>query len=189
MILTPELVVLAYSQGYFPMADDVGAIEWHSPYRRAIIPLDAPVPRSARKLADSGAFEFRINTAFRAVMQGCADREETWISDEIVDVYTALHEQGIAHSVESWAEGELVGGLYGLALNGAFFGEAMFSRRSGASKAAFVALKRRLVERGFQLLDSQYINDHMKMLGACEVSRVVFKRMLDAALNTRCTFV
>lgn len=186
--LTPEVLVNAYMTGYFPMADSsVGSIEWYSPDPRAVIPLDGiKISKSLRKSVEKEIYEIRIDTSFETVMKMCANRngEETWISKEIIDSFTQLHQQGYAHCVESWFEGELVGGLYGVCINGAYFGESMFSRRTDASKVAFVHLTNRLRERGFLLLDSQFINPHMESLGAIEIPRVQYLEQLLAAISS-----
>lgn len=189
-VLTPELVVLAYQHGYFPMADpDTGEIAFYSPDPRAIIPLDGVrISRSLRQTLRKGIYQIRINTAFEAVIRGCAERPRSWISEELIAIYTELHFLGFAHSVEAWYEGELAGGLYGVALGGAFFGESMFTRRRDASKVAFVALVERLRERGFVLLDAQYSNPHTQRLGAIEIPRQEYLRRLWHALQLRCRF-
>lgn len=183
-LLTPDLVVLAYKHGYFPMADEeTGDIYWHSPDPRAIIPIDrVTISRSLRQTIRKGIYDIRINTACEEVIALCADRSETWISDEIIAVYTHLHELGYVHSVETWCGDKLVGGLYGIALGSAFFGESMFSTATDASKVAFVALVEQLRERKYTLLDSQYINPHMASLGAVEIPRSVYMGLLAQAL-------
>lgn len=189
--LTPELVLHAYSLGAFPMAVEDGQIAWFSPDPRCVFPLDEfRVPRTVRQLVQRGAFEIRVNTAFDAVIAACADRREgTWISDEIMALYRTLHRQGHAHSVESWQTGRLVGGLYGVALGGAFFGESMFTRVSGASKVALVALVERLRARGFVLLDTQWITPHLARFGAREIPRRDYLRRLRAAVKLPRHFV
>jgi len=189
--LTPELVLQAYRVGIFPMAGRDGTIAWFSPDPRCIFPLDAfHVPRSVRQTIRRGRFEIRINTAFDAVVAGCADRPEgTWISPEIARVYGALHRSGHAHSVEAWHAGELAGGLYGVALGGAFFGESMFTRATDASKVALVALVERLRARGFALLDTQWATPHLERFGAREIPRREYLRLLTAALRRDCRFV
>jgi leucyl/phenylalanyl-tRNA---protein transferase len=160
-----------------------GEISWYSPDPRAIIPLDAfAVPRSLRRLIASGIFEIRFDTVFPDVMRACAEREETWISGEIISAYTALHAQGCAHSVETWRDNILVGGLYGVSLGGAFFGESMFSRESGASKVALAALVSRLRDHGFTLLDTQFLTPHLAQFGAAEIPRDVYLALLANAL-------
>ena len=183
-ILTPDLILLAYGHGYFPMADEEdGDIYWHSPDPRAIIPLDGVlISRSLRQTIRKGVYTIRFNTAFEQVIRLCTNRRETWISEEIIDVYTALHQLGHVHSVEAWHNDTLAGGLYGVAIGGAFFGESMFSVMDNASKTAFVALTERLRERDFTLLDSQYINPHMQSLGAIEIPRKQYMRLLTKAM-------
>lgn len=188
--LTPEVLVSAYCQGVFPMDVD-GRILWFSPDPRAILPLGGlHVSHTLGQLCRQGRYEIRIDERFREVMELCAEREEgTWISDEIVDAYTALHEHGLAHSVEAYLEGELAGGLYGVALGGAFFGESMFHRRRDASKVALVHLVERMRTRGYRLLDVQFLTPHLVSLGAQEIPRPAYLRRLRAALGLSCRFV
>ncbi len=188
--LTPELVVAAYCRGWFPMAERRdGPIHWYEPAERAIfVPGTEHISHSLARTARRGVYDVRINADFSATIRACAERPETWISEEIVAVYTALHEAGLAHSVEAYRDGELAGGLYGVALGGAFFGESMFSRRSDASKVAFLVLCRRLRERGFTLLDAQFMTAHLASLGAVRVSRDGYLQRLAAALQRRCRF-
>lgn len=183
--LTPELLVRAYCMGLFPMADSRdGPIHWYSPDPRAVFPLEAfHVPRSLRRTIARGRFEVRVDTAFGAVMRACAAREETWISAGILCAYEELHALGLAHSVEAWQEGALAGGLYGVALGGAFFGESMFSHVRDASKVALAALVERLRARGFVLLDTQFLTEHLARLGAVEIPRAEYLRRLDRALR------
>jgi leucyl/phenylalanyl-tRNA---protein transferase len=194
MRLTPELLLSAYCQGIFPMADDDGRISWYDPHPRAIIPIDAfHVPRRLARTVRHSGFEVRFDTSFRAVMEACAEpapgRETTWISPEMVDLYTTLHEHGFAHSVETWHDGRLVGGLYGVAIRGLFAGESMFSRATDASKVALVQLVERLRRGGFVLLDSQYIvGGHMLQFGTVEISRAEYKRRLQRALQVEASF-
>jgi leucyl/phenylalanyl-tRNA--protein transferase len=190
--LTPELLLSAYSQGVFPMAYDDG-IYWFDPDPRAILPLDGlHISRSLARTLKKGLFEIRVNTAFTAVMQPCATpaagREETWISEEIIAAFTNLHNLRFAHSVEAWFEGKLVGGLYGVALRGLFAGESMFSRQKDASKVALVYLVDRLQERGFQLLDVQFMTEHLRRLGAIEVAQADYKKRLQRAMQVRTQF-
>ncbi|MCS6966603.1 MAG: leucyl/phenylalanyl-tRNA--protein transferase [Candidatus Kapabacteria bacterium] len=189
-LLTPEVLLLAYQRGYFPMADpETGEVAFYSPEVRAIIPLERTrVSRSLRQTIRKGIYEIRINTAFEAVIQGCAERPYSWISPELISVYTDLHYEGFAHSVEAWYQGRLVGGLYGVALGGAFFGESMFTRMRDASKVAFVALVERLRQRGFVLLDAQYSNPHTQRLGAVEIPRYEYLRRLWEALRLQRRF-
>lgn len=188
--LLPDVLVLGYRNGFFPMADpDSGRILWHRPELRAIIPLDRiKISRSLSKLITKKQFEITVDTQFATVIQHCSHREDTWINEEIIEAYTHLHHLGYAHSVETWQDGELVGGLYGVAIGGAFFGESMFSLVSNASKVAFASLAHRLNDTGFRLLDTQYINDFTASLGAIEVPDVVYHMLLTDALRASCTF-
>jgi len=183
-ILTPQLLINAYSQGYFPMADENGEIYWHNPDPRAIMPLDKiKMPRSLRQYIKKNKMIFRIDTNFEQLIRKCADRDETWINDEIIRAYINFHYLGYAHSVETYIEERMVGGLYGVALGKAFFGESMFSDVSNASKAAFYFLVERLKELNFVLLDSQYLNPHTKLLGAIEISKDEYMKLLNKSLN------
>ena len=184
--LTPELVLYGYQHGVFPMADpdDDDTIYWFRPARRGVLPLDAfRIPKNLARLVRQERFEVVSDRDFRAVIRACAARSSTWISDEIVETYVALHHQGYAHSVECWQEGALVGGLYGVTLGGAFFGESMFHRVSNASKVALVHLVRYLRAGGFVLLDTQYITDHLKQFGVVEISGDEYERRLARALR------
>jgi leucyl/phenylalanyl-tRNA--protein transferase len=184
-ILTPELLVHGYQSGYFPMADPAdGRIGWFSPDPRAIIPLEGlRVSRSLRRVLRQNPFEIFSDRDFEGVIRACASRKDTWISEEIVGAYTQLFVRGIAHTVETWKGGRLVGGLYGVALGGAFFGESMFSKENDASKIALVELVRRLRTGGFTLLDTQFITEHLRGFGAVEVPRDRYLAMLDDALT------
>src|SRR5689334_14295464 len=166
---------------------------WVDPKRRGIIPLDAfHVPRRLRRIVRRNLFTIRCDTAFEAVMHGCAEssdkRPNTWINDEILELYTGLFERGAAHSVECWHEGELVGGLYGVSLGGAFFGESMFSRVSDASKVALAHLVARLRLGRFRLLDTQFVTHHLRQFGAQEIPRALYRRQLAAALEADAHF-
>ncbi len=189
-ILTPDILLDAYRIGFFPMAESRdGPLSWYSPDPRGIIPLrPGNIPRSVRKLVRDGRFEVRFDTSFEQVMRACAEREETWISEEIIAVYTALFKVGYGHSVEAWEGGALVGGLYGVAIGGAFFGESMFSRVSGTSKVALASLLTRLEASGFSLLDSQYITPHLAQFGAIEVPRIEYLALLENALEIDVSF-
>lgn len=193
--ITPQLLLKAYSCGLFPMADsaDSSDIFWVEPELRGIIPLDQfHVPRSLRKTLRREPFEIRINTAFAAVMNGCAepapDRLNTWINRTIRSLYVELHRMGHAHSVEAWQNDVLVGGLYGVSLRGAFFGESMFSRRTDASKVCLVHLVEHLLDHGFVLLDTQFITEHLKRFGANEVPKETYREMLRDALLVEARF-
>lgn len=189
--LTPELVLQAYSLGAFPMGEPDGEIGWYSPDPRCVFPLESfKPPRSLRQVIRRGKFEVRINTAYDEVVARCADRVVgTWISAEIVEVYGQLHRMGFAHSVEAWYAGALAGGLYGVAIGGAFFGESMFTRVTDASKVALAALVERLRARGFALLDAQWLTPHLARLGAIEIPRREYLRRLRSALGIKTTFL
>jgi len=191
--LTPELLVAAYCQGYFPMADDRGGILWYDPDPRGILPLESfHVPRRLARTVRQGRFEVRVDTAFRDVMAGCAapatGRERTWISPELTEAYVRLHDLGMAHSVETWRDGALVGGVYGVAVRGLFAGESMFSRRTDASKVALVHLVARLRGRGFALFDTQFVTPNLARYGAVEIPRARYRKLLEAALQVEATF-
>jgi len=190
--LTPELLIRAYAAGIFPMAEsaDDPAIFWVDPELRGILPLDGfHLPHKLRRTLRAEPFEMRCDWDFEAAMRACAeateDRPKTWINEEIVQLYAALHQRGLAHSVESWREGRLVGGLYGVALGGAFFGESMFSRETDASKVALAHLVARLRRGGYVLLDIQFMTEHLKQFGAVEIPRSIYQRELAAALRIR----
>ena len=183
-MIDSDLLLEAYRLGVFPMAMENGEIRWFSPEPRTILPLDAfHVPHGLKRERRARAIEIRLNTSFIAVMRACAERPDTWINDEIVESYTRLHELGHAHSVEAWSANELVGGLYGVAIGGAFFGESMFHRATGASKIALWALVDRLRERRFALLDTQWLTPHLKQFGAREIPRQLYLHLLDAAID------
>ena len=183
-MLDPELLLEGYRFGVFPMAMADDSIEWFSPDPRAIIPLDSfHVPHALRRLLRRDTFEIRIDHDFPEVIKACAKREDTWINREIIESYTRLHELGYAHSVEAWACGELAGGLYGVALGGAFFGESMFHRVTDASKIALVALVQHLRVRKFVLLDTQWLTRHLVQFGGIEIPRSQYLRMLRRAVD------
>lgn len=193
-MLPVDLLVSAYASGWFPMAVGERDIRWFSPDPRGIIPLDAfHVPRRLARVVRRGVFRIEINRRFEDVIRGCAlaDRDDeggTWIDDEIFESYCAMHEAGYAHSVEAWIGDRLAGGLYGVALGGAFFGESMFHEVTDASKVALVALVERLREREFTLLDTQWTTPHLEQFGAVEIPRARYLRMLAAALERDCAF-
>jgi leucyl/phenylalanyl-tRNA--protein transferase len=192
-MIPADLLVSAYASGWFPMAVEPGEIRWYSPDPRGIIPLDTfHAPRRLTRIVRQGRFDVRVNTDFAAVIRACAERrdeEGRWIDDEILNSYCALHARGLAHSVETWQDGALVGGLYGVALGGAFFGESMFHRTTDASKVAMVALVDRLRERGYALLDTQWVTDHLTQFGAVEIPRRRYLRLLESALRVEARFV
>ncbi|MDB5734527.1 MAG: leucyl/phenylalanyl-tRNA--protein transferase [Alphaproteobacteria bacterium] len=188
--LTPEILLRAYAEGLFPMAERRGdpALYWVSPEKRGIIPLqEFHVPRRLARTVRSGRFTVTSDQAFADVMRACAapaaGREETWINDEILRLYIALHVGGHAHSVECWRDGALVGGLYGVRLGGAFFGESMFSRERDASKVALVWLVEALRQGGFTLLDTQFLTAHLAGFGALEIPRLQYLALLNQALG------
>jgi leucyl/phenylalanyl-tRNA--protein transferase len=189
-MISPALLIEGYLHGVFPMGMEDGEIGWFSPDPRAIIPLDDAfhVPHGLKRALSRGRFEVRVNHSFEAVMRACAGREETWITGEIIESYCELHRRGFAHSVEAWREDRLAGGLYGVAIGGAFFGESMFHRETDASKVALHALVQRLRERGFTLLDTQWITPHLRQFGAMEIPRRQYLRLLAEAARHSCSF-
>jgi leucyl/phenylalanyl-tRNA---protein transferase len=188
---TPERVLYAYLQGVFPMYDSHDdRIIWLRPDPRAIFPLKRfHISKSLAKTIRKGIFEVRFNTDFEGVMRGCADREEgTWITEDFIEVYGELHRAGLAHSVETWKDGQLVGGTYGVAIGAAFMAESMFHRETDASKVALAALVARLNERGFSLLDTQYLTSHLASLGAVEISHAEYYERLQVAVTQKRSF-
>jgi leucyl/phenylalanyl-tRNA--protein transferase len=187
--LSPDLLLKAYAIGVFPMAEGRAdsRIVFVDPDRRGVLPLDNfHVPRSLQKTIRRGVFEIRCDTAFPEVLVGCArsttKRKDTWINPEIERLYNQLFRLGFAHSVETWRDGRLVGGLYGVALGAAFFGESMFSRETDASKVALVALVERLRRGGFTLLDTQFLTEHLARFGTIEIPREDYRRQLEDAI-------
>jgi leucyl/phenylalanyl-tRNA--protein transferase len=188
-MIAPDVLLQGYRLGIFPMAMEDGQIEWFSPNPRGVLPLGGlRVPHGLRRVIAKQLFEIRINTAFGQVIRACAAREDTWINGEIIRSYTRLHQLGYAHSVEAWREGELAGGLYGVALGGAFFGESMFHRVTDASKVALCALVERLRDRNFLLLDTQWQTSHLRQFGVVEIQRHHYMRLLARAIAVPCTF-
>ena len=188
--LTPDDLIYGYMNGIFPMADSDGTLYWYSPDPRAIIPIDTyKPPKSLRPIINKQLFEIRINHDFEGVMRGCAiarhDSEDTWISDEIIDAYTGLNKRGFAHSVEAYLGKKLVGGLYGVSIGSAFFGESMFYTQPNASKIAFHHLIQVLKQQGFQLLDTQFINDNVRRFGAIEIPKFQYLNLLKKAINKK----
>ena len=188
--LTPEMVLWGYQQGIFPMADERGRVGWYTADPRAIIdPATFHIPRTLRQTYRQQRFELVINRDFRAVMTACADHPEgTWISPGIIRVYTKLHELGFAHSVEAYADGRLAGGLYGVSLGGAFFGESMFHRATNASKVALVFLVERLRQQGLTLLDVQFMTGHLRQFGTIEIAHAEYLQKLTEALGRTARF-
>jgi leucyl/phenylalanyl-tRNA--protein transferase len=188
-IIPASLLLEAYCTGIFPMALENGKIGWFSPDPRGILPLDAfHLPHGLRRVLKKNKFEIRLNTVFEEVIRACGERAETWISEEIVASYVNLHYLGFAHSVEAWMDEKLVGGLYGVSIYGAFFGESMFHSVTDASKVALVELVTRLNKRGFRLLDTQYVTNHLRMFGAVEIARPKYMNLLKQALALDCKF-
>lgn len=188
--LTTDTLLAAYASGYFPMAEsrEDDELYWFNPSRRGTLPIkDFNIPRGLKKTLRNNPFEIRVDANFEGVIRACADTprptNETWINDEIIERYCDLHDMGHAHSVESWREGKLVGGLYGVSLGAAFFGESMFSRESEASKVALVYLVKILDEAGYTLLDTQFVNDHLKQFGVKEIQKRSYITKLDKALK------
>ena len=193
--LTPEILLKAYMSGIFPMAESADDPElfWVDPEHRGILPLDGfHIPRRLRRLVRQDRFAVHVDGDFAATIAGCADatdeRPNTWINGEIVRLYTTLHEMGFAHSVECWEADTLLGGLYGVAIGGAFFGESMFSRATDASKVALVHLVARLRLGGYRLLDTQFLTPHLAQFGGIEIPRARYHRLLAEALRYRAVF-
>ena len=194
-MIASELLVSAYTSGWFPMAVDDGEIRWYSPDPRGIIPLESfRVPSRLGRVIRAGTFQIELNRAFDAVIRACAETDRrdgdpgTWIDREIIDSYVELHRLGFAHSVEAWQGGRLVGGLYGVSLGGAFFGESMFHNKTDASKVALAALVEHLRARGFQLLDIQWVTPHLEQFGAVEIPRPAYLEMLEEAIALEVNF-
>jgi leucyl/phenylalanyl-tRNA---protein transferase len=183
-MIDSELLLQGYRLGVFPMAMEDDSIQWFSPDPRAILPLeDFHVPHALRRLVRKKVFGTTIDNAFSKVIEACAKREDTWINVEVVESYTRLHELGCAHSVEAWKEGMLAGGLYGVAVGGAFFGESMFHHVTDASKIALVALVEHLCAQKFALLDTQWLTPHLQQFGGIEISRNHYLRLLHRAVD------
>jgi leucyl/phenylalanyl-tRNA--protein transferase len=193
--ITPEVLLRAYACGIFPMAEsaDDPTLFWVEPEMRGVIPLDGlRISSRLARTVRSNAFTVTVNTVFKAVISGCAapqpGRDDTWINKRIRDLYTGLHQIGHSHSVEVWENDDLVGGLYGVSLGRAFFGESMFHRARDASKVALVHLVARLIAGGFALLDTQYVTEHLRSLGAVEISRRRYRTLLDKAIAGEADF-
>jgi leucyl/phenylalanyl-tRNA---protein transferase len=193
--ITPQILLQAYAAGVFPMAESAGdpALYWVEPEERGIIPLDGfHISRSLRKRVKHQTYEIRIDAAFNQVIAECAaksdSRKETWINKRIISLYSQLHKMGCAHSVESWLDGELVGGLYGIRIGSAFFGESMFSRATDASKVALVHLIARLKFGGFTLLDAQFVNPHLLQFGSLAIKKADYHKLLEPALEKDADF-
>jgi len=189
-MISSEVLIAAYQQGVFPMAMGNGEIGWFSPNPRGIIPIDEfHVPHGLRRVLRKNPFEIRLNTAFREVVESCALRKETWINETIIESYCRLHELGRAYSVEAWQNTRLVGGLYGVSLNAAFFGESMFHSVRDASKVALWALVMRLRERGYVLLDTQWTTPHLQQFGAVDIPRRYYLKILRESQSRSCEFL
>lgn len=190
--LTPDILLQAYRLGIFPMAPhrDSPAINWYDPDPRALLPIaELHVSKKLRRTVKQRPYSITFDRAFRAVMENCATaRPDTWINAEIIDLYCALHARGCAHSVEAWKDGRLVGGLYGVSIGAAFFGESMFSTATDASKIALVYLAARLWRQGFEILDTQFVNEHLRQFGVYEITRDEYKRRLNKALTKGVSF-
>ncbi len=196
MEITPEVLLKAYACGIFPMAESVDdpGLFWVEPELRGILPLEEfHLPKRLSRTIRQGVFNVIVDTAFSEVIARCAEatneRKETWINQRIVDLYTELHHMGYCHSVECWQDEELVGGLYGISLGGAFFGESMFSRTRDASKVALAHLVERLKNQGFQLLDTQFNTEHLSQFGTVEIPKAEYEKLLDAALEINAQFL
>ncbi len=194
--ITPQVLLKAYSCGIFPMAEsaDDPALYWIEPQSRGVLPLDGVhIPRRLARTIKSGQFEVRINTDFEGVIDGCAasrpGRRSTWINSRIRQLYGALYRQGHCHTVETWLDGRLVGGLYGVALGQAYFGESMFSTERDASKVALVYLVARLIRGGFSLLDTQFVTDHLRQFGTIDLEKSAFSRELSKAVTGEADFL
>ena len=186
-----DFLLMAYCNGYFPMAEPKSEeIQWYSPDPRTIFDLtEFHIPRSLSLTIKKRQFQIEVNKGFEAVMRHCAEREETWISEGLIQSYVELHRLGFAHSVECWREKKLVGGLYGVSIAGAFFGESMFSIERNASKVALVHLVERMRERKYELLDTQFLTPHLARFGAKEIPKVEYLLRLEIALSKECMFV
>jgi leucyl/phenylalanyl-tRNA--protein transferase len=185
--LDPVMVVRAYAQGIFPMADRHGKIQWYAPDPRAILEYhNFHISRSLRATIRKRVYEIRMDTAFEQVMRYCGARDETWINEEFIKTYTYLHQMGLGHSVEAWRDGQLMGGLYGIALGGAFMGESMFSCAPDASKVCLAVVVEHLHTRGYVLHDTQFLTPHLASLGVTEISRAGYERRLHVAMQMPC---
>ncbi len=191
MQLDITALVEGYAQGYFLMADETGNLGWYYSRKRALIPLDARFryPKSLRRVLNSDRFTVAINQDFKSVVAGCADRESTWISGELQEIYFALYQSGIAQSFETWEGDRLAGGILGIVIGGAFIGESMFYRIPEGSKVAMVKLVERLRDRGFILFDAQMNNPHLERFGAYTVTEKEYQTLLEQALTRRCSLL
>lgn len=189
-MIPADLLLDAYARGIFPMGMEDGEIAWFSPDPRAIIPLHGfHIPHGVRRAIAKSTFEVRINRSFPEVLRHCANREDTWISPQIFESYVDLHRLGYAHSVEAWMDGELAGGLYGVAIGGAFFGESMFHLQRDASNIALCALVERCAGLGYELLDTQWLTPHLARFGAVEIPKALYMRKLKSAVKAPIRFL
>lgn len=189
--ITPDLLLQAYAMGLFPMAEsrEAGELRWIDPHRRGVFPLEGfHISRSLRRAILRADHQVTVNRDFAGVLAACADRPETWINDEITRLYLALHRMGFCHSVEVWRDDLLIGGVYGVAIGGAFMGESMFSRATDASKIALAWLVHRLRAGGFTLFDTQFLTPHLASLGAVEIPRAAYRKQLEQALARQARF-
>lgn len=190
--LSPEVLLFAYQQGLFPMAEGRNAkqIQWIQPEKRGIFQLgNFHISKSLRRVILKKDYSITINSCFPKVIEKCADRSETWINDDIYNCYCKLHEDGFAHSVEVWRNSHLIGGVYGVTIGAAFFGESMFSEAANGSKIALAYLHDRLLKAGFLLFDTQFLTEHLASLGAIEISQAQYLVKLEKALNKNATFL
>ncbi|ACK65941.1 leucyl/phenylalanyl-tRNA/protein transferase [Rippkaea orientalis PCC 8801] len=185
-----ETIIQGYAQGYFLMADDMGIMGWYSSRKRALIPLDERFryPKSLQRVLNQNRFSVAINRDFLGVCEGCAQRETTWISPQLIDIYYDLYQEGWAHSFETWQGDELAGGILGIAIGGAFIGESMFYRIPEGSKVAMVKLVEHLKKRNFILFDAQLQNPHLERFGAYQVNDQTYQVLLQKALTKNCVF-
>jgi leucyl/phenylalanyl-tRNA--protein transferase len=190
--LSPEVLLFAYQQGLFPMAEsrDAKQIQWIQPKKRGIFPIgEFHISKSLRRALLKNDYSIKINSNFPKVIEKCADRNETWINSDIYDCYCKLHKDGFAHSVEVWKDSQLIGGVYGVAIGAAFFGESMFSEASNGSKIALAYLHDRLLKTGFLLFDTQFLTEHLASLGAIEITQDEYLTKLEKSLNKNAKFV
>ena len=187
--LSPELLEMAYRQGFFPMAEDDGTIRWYWPDPRAIMDLfHFHVPHRLARIIRQGRFDMALDRDFEEVIRGCADRDETWISEEFIVIYSEMHRLNKAHSVEAYHNGQLAGGIYGISLGGSFMAESMFSRETGASSVCLVHLVKHLLSCGYTLFDVQFMTPHLQRFGGIEIPRTEYLKRLQQALKQRCSF-
>ena len=181
-------LIQGYAQGYFLMSDETGALGWYTSRKRAIVPLDDRFryPKSLRRILNQDRFSIAINRDFKSVVAGCSNRETTWISSELQEIYFALYKAGWAYSFETWQDDQLAGGILGITIGGAFIGESMFYQIPDGSKVAMVKLVERLRERGFMLFDAQMMNPHLERFGACTISDRDYRVLLEQALQRQC---